>query len=60
MAKGCPCNGCGRRTVGCHSSGPEYQAWKQAYENEKAVTREEVPEMSRSKKRHLWRMMLRR
>lgn len=61
MAKNdCPCRDCDRRLVGCHSICTDYQTWKRDYEQEKAETREDPPEMSRKLKRLLWRRMLRR
>jgi hypothetical protein len=38
----------------------DYQTWKREYEQEKAETMEDPPEMSRKLKRLLWRRMLRR
>lgn len=58
MRKACPCNGCDRRLVGCHTLCREYQQWRKGFEAEKAARREETPEMSRSMKRHIWRKML--
>ena len=55
-----PCNGCERRTPGCHGACPDYKSWRLEYDRMKAGKREEAPELSRSMKRLMWRRMLRR
>ena len=54
----CPCKGCDNRLVGCHALCPEYKNWKENYERIKAENTPQAHELSRSMKKHIWRMML--
>lgn len=52
-----PCKDCDRRQIGCHSMCRDYMAWKDDFQKRKE-NQPEAPDMSREKKRYLWRRML--
>ena len=53
----CPCKGCDRRLVGCHSLCAEYKDWRLELDKQNAK-KPPSHELSRSMKRHIWRKML--
>ena len=52
-----PCKGCERRLVGCHGLCLEYRKRKDELEKQKE-SQPQTPDLSREKKRYLWRRML--
>lgn len=51
-----PCKECDRRQIGCHGLCRDYMAWKDELEKRKE-NQPETPDLSREKKRYLWRQM---
>lgn len=60
MKSKCPCHGCEKRLVGCHTLCREYGAWRKEYERQIAENRVETPRFSRAMLKYIYREMMRR
>lgn len=52
----CPCKGCDKRLVGCHTFCPDYKGYKDEIEKDKKKA-SDMPELPRKMIQHIWRKM---